>query len=460
MSDYVHIQIKAASLYAPHLEWEWLYYLLFACPDEHLEETVNSLTVQVFSEEIVRTFIDRAQKLFKNPDVPKTRTSVQQLLKKQFEASTASELPSPRLADTLAMLEQNGSYISLVGPKKLQSQLAQFALKRNILNQSEALLGMLEKGGSIEEVVQDIKKRRGALSFSFSEADEATRSLYLRATAAVWSQSEPLKNQIANTLKNIENPNKQIPSGIAPWDRAIGGFFKKEFYLIHGPSGVTKTGFIVNMAYNMAKQGKKAIIFTHEESVDRIIWRVLSRMTGISYSAIKKGELNEREWVEMAKASDELSKLPLEIVDGNGWTNNQIKDRCNELKSREEIGGIFIDSFAFINWGPLDIYQRAATAGQFFKMLAYEMDAPVIAICHNSTRGSREDGPTKYNVEGGEGLTRPAWVCVELRLDDKNAGFGTYAYVNAFITKNRDGPPNQVMKLTWDASQCVFMERK
>jgi replicative DNA helicase len=184
--------------------------------------------------------------------------------------------------------------------------------------------------------------------------------------------------------------------------------------------------------------------------------------------SIKTRNLNNVQWELISRAIKKIGATGINILGGDGMSNEKIKDEARKLKDKGKLDAIFIDSFAFVDFGTPNIYERAVEGGLFFKGLAKDLDVPVVAICHNSTTGSREKSASKYNVEGGEGLTRPCWVSLELRPSDEDPEalyfeaqpHGTASfYVNAFITKNRDGPAGQFLKLKWDAGACRYGRR-
>lgn len=463
MNEYIFLDgVKKTTIYAPMLEWEWVHYLFFGCSDQEFKTVLYSLPHEAFAQEDIASLIKRAQRLFfEEPGLICNAQNFQNLVRKHKEYNTFGDAPDggPDMQKFVDSIGNAGIYIEKVGYAKVRSQIAEYALKRELVYRAQTLFNAIEKGSSVAEIEKTLKERGVPLAIE-RRANPNFQKLYGYATAKIGENETTLNEQLLQTLKSLEEPKQQTFVQIGAWDKLIGGLYNKEFYLVHGPSGVTKTGFIVNMAFNMAKQNKPVIIFSHEEDPQRIIWRILSRMTGIPFSRIKNRQLGAEDWSALTAMSYELSQLDLEIIDGSGYSPTQIMEKCQEYKKKKGIiGGIFIDSFAFIDWGNGEIYQRANAGGQFFKLLAHDMECPVVAICHNSTKGSRESGPSKYNVEGGEGLTRPAWVCVELRLDEKDPGFGSDAHVMAYVTKNRDGPTNQAFRLIYTAGDCTFRGR-
>lgn len=428
----------------PSMEWEVLWHILFNLPPDQLPAFISSLDIDLFSDRIVKSVVARCQKLFKNSSTI-TTSDVMAFMREDVDNGSLS------VKDVYAMAESYGSVVRLLGVNVILAQLAQYAVRRKAVMAVQDLFKGFENGKTLAEQ----KAEKGIDPF-YMMTNERDRNIYRMATGKGITEKVDSRQQLIDGMRNLQNPDRKIDSGIDPWDRQVGGLFPGEYYIIHGPSGVTKTGLMVNMAYNAAKQDKRAVYFTLEENVDRIHWRLWSRETGIPMSTIKKRDLNDKDWGAIHDASLRLSELPLEVVDAQGWTPQQIREYCEK---NGPYAVVCIDSFAFVNWGIPNIYERAKFAGEWHKALAHDLDLALITICHNSTQGSREDMPTKFNVEGGEGLTRPAWVCVELRLDEEQPNTPGIAYVKGFLTKNRDGPPKQYMPLQWDALCCTYSER-
>lgn len=445
-------QVDTKSLYAPIYEWEVLWYALFQCTEEQLPAFIAGLDLDLFTDRVVEPLFRRAKKLLAKTD---TFTQVEML------AWVRDGEEGLNVNDVIALLESHGSLIRTLGIDRLMAMLAQYSVRRKAVFGVEQMLRGFDQGQSLGE--QQVAM---GVNVSALLQGEGSKDLLRMATGAVTTTPLTLQERMVDAMTKLQSPDRMMSVDIPAWDRMIGGLFPREYYVVHGPSGVTKTGLLVNLAYNIARGGRPAIYFTCEETDERIIWRLWSRETGIPFSKIKKRDLSPDDWGKIHDASSRIAETPFEVVDASGWTSRQIRDYCEK---NGPYAAIFIDSFAFVGWGVQQIYEKADVGGKFFKSLAHDLDAAVVAICHNSTTGSRgttfkgehkESHPTMFNVEGGEGLTRPAWVCLELRLDEEEVStVPGLTNVRAYLTKNRDGPPKQYMALQWDALSCTYTER-
>lgn len=160
-------------------------------------------------------------------------------------------------------------------------------------------------------------------------------------------------------------------------DEKIKGFRKSELIIIGGRPGSGKTTLGMNVAYRMAKEGKKVLFCSLEMSEVELHERIVKSITGI----YDFESMAPQQWEELISVSKELyNKIPLRIYDKPGMTIEDIFRKTYQKKP--DI--VFIDHLSILrttkNFSGNRYAEVSYLTGQL-KILAREMDIPVVCLC-------------------------------------------------------------------------------
>ena len=101
-----------------------------------------------------------------------------------------------------------------------------------------------------------------------------------------------------------------LTTGFHDLDRRLTGLNKSDLILIAARPGMGKTAFALNIALNAAKASKKdVVIFQLEMSCDQVAARLLSKEAYIEAQKLKTGELDQDDWMKIARSSEARSKI-------------------------------------------------------------------------------------------------------------------------------------------------------
>lgn len=174
-----------------------------------------------------------------------------------------------------------------------------------------------------------------------------------------------------------------LSTGFKALDIFAGGLNGGELVLIGGRLGMGKTSFALNLALNAANEfrDKKHLgvaFFSMKQSLSQLRERFLSSITRIPSMKIIKGELSADEFQRIAKASENLEKMPLYIDDTPALSPADLRERCRRIKDDPEkgLGLVIIDYLQLIK------DEKRSLILQRLKEIAKEFDVPVIVLSH------------------------------------------------------------------------------
>ena len=188
-----------------------------------------------------------------------------------------------------------------------------------------------------------------------------------------------------------------LPTGFVDLDAVTNGLQKSDLILIAGRPGSGKTSFAMNIATNVAVNGKKNVaIFSLEMPNTQIAQRSICSLSGVSMEKALKGKLSVDEWKAMLGASKKLSEANIFIDDSSLTTPIDILSKCRRLKREKGLDLVVIDYLQLMTTGSgkkiesrqLEISEMTRT----LKIAARELDVPIILLSQLSRAvDSRKD---------------------------------------------------------------------
>ncbi len=185
-------------------------------------------------------------------------------------------------------------------------------------------------------------------------------------------------------LSDLSDKNSDvtgISTGFIDIDKRTMGLHGSELILIAARPGMGKTTFALNIAQNAAvKGGVPVAIFSLEMPGIQLASRMLSSEAMVNNEKIKKGDLKSDDWDKLGEAVDALSRAEIYIDDSSGITMPEIGARCRRLKAEKGLGLVVIDYIQLMNTRNSDRQQAISEISRSMKILAKDLDIPVIAL--------------------------------------------------------------------------------
>ena len=180
-----------------------------------------------------------------------------------------------------------------------------------------------------------------------------------------------------------------VPSGIASLDILTRGWQNGDLIIIAARPSVGKTAFVLNtlrhagMYFKNKGVGSVAMWSLEMRSI-RLMLRMLAASSEIWLSKIQTGLLSEHEMKQIyARGVQLLSQLNIFFDDNPGLNIQKLRTKARKLKSKNQLGLIIIDYLQLMT--PDDSKgsnreQEVSKISRSLKMLAQELDVPIIAL--------------------------------------------------------------------------------
>lgn len=290
--------------------------------------------------------------------------------------------------------------------------------------------------------------------------DKAQKSIFDIAEKKSSNDFEPLSQVLERGFIEIERlfNNKGeitgVSSGFIDLDAKTSGFQKGDMVLVAARPSMGKTTFSLNIAENAAlRAGKSVVIFSLEMSKEQLAYKLLCSEANVDMLKLRTGNLDDKDWENIARATGPLSKAKIYIDDTAGVSVMEMRSKCRRLKMEYGIDMILIDYLQLMSGssGSESRQQEVSEISRSIKALAKEMECPVIALSQLSRAPEQraDHRPMLSDLRESGSIEQDADVVMFLYRDEYyNKETEEKNMAECIIAKQRNGPVGTV-KLAW-----------
>ncbi|MEE8300529.1 MAG: replicative DNA helicase [Desulfatiglandales bacterium] len=267
------------------------------------------------------------------------------------------------------------------------------------------------------EIVKDLSTRRNLInrcsyiaeicfqpSYDTEEIlDLAEQSIFEIAERNIDQNFYPLSEVVKKSFKKIETIRGDkitgISTGFTDFDELTSGLQPSDLIIIAGRPSMGKTAFALNIAYNAALEEKIGVaVFSLEMSMLQLGIRLLGSDAMINAWKLRKGALQEDDYLRLTDSANRLSELSLYIDDSSGLSALEIKAKARRLKKKHNISLLIIDYLQLMQSkkSTESRQMEISDISRSLKALAKDLDIPVVAISQLNRKV--EDRPNKRPI--------------------------------------------------------------
>ncbi|MGH8824699.1 MAG: replicative DNA helicase [Jiangellaceae bacterium] len=193
------------------------------------------------------------------------------------------------------------------------------------------------------------------------------------------------------------------------------------------------------------RQQLTSVMFSLEMSRNEITMRLLSAEARVPLHHMRSGQMTDDDWNRIARRTGEVSSAPLFIDDSPNMTMMEIRAKCRRLKQRHDLRLVVIDYLQLMTSGKRveSRQQEVAEFSRALKLLAKELDVPVVAISQlNRSAEQRTDKkPMLADLRESGSIEQDSDMVILLHREDAYEKESPRAGEADFIVaKHRNGP--------------------
>ncbi|MDX2061020.1 MAG: replicative DNA helicase [Gemmatimonadales bacterium] len=266
-----------------------------------------------------------------------------------------------------------------------------------------------------------------------------------------------IKEMLWPTMERIESLQKSgkkvtgVPSGFADLDEMTSGFQPAELVIVAARPSMGKTAFCLNIATQAAVEGHGVAIFSLEMSKDSLVQRMLCAEARVDSQAVRRGQLRDRDFTNLARAAGVLQQCPVWIDDTPAITLLEMRSKARRLKSEYDLGMIIVDYLQLMRSPEYadNRVQEVSDISRSLKALSRELEVPVVALSQLSRASEQRGGdrrPQLSDLRDSGAIEQDADLVLFIhrpeyydREDESKRGLA-----EVMLSKNRNGPTGDV----------------
>ena len=255
-----------------------------------------------------------------------------------------------------------------------------------------------------------------------------------------------------------------VPTGFSELDAKLNGLRAGQMIIIAARPGGGKSTLAMDICRSCAVHNNKAAAyFSLEMNRTELSMRLLAAESRVFLDRMIKGELESRDWQEIARTLDKISQAPLIVDDSPNMTMGEIRAKSRRMKQQFDIQLIVIDYLQLLTSGGKSVESRQQEVSEFsrsIKLLAKELEIPIVAVAQlNRDSEKRNDKrPQVADLRESGSLEQDADVVLLIHREDMfNENTEKQGMADIIIGKQRSGPTG-IVELAFQGHFSRFAE--
>lgn len=250
-------------------------------------------------------------------------------------------------------------------------------------------------------------------------------------------------------------PTKRVDTGFQKLDGYLMGMRPGNLIILAARPGVGKSAFAMQIAENVAKNGKKVLVYSMEMKGEELTERLIANHSGVPMGHIIQHEFEKSDWNSMFDAANVLSALPIIVNDETNVAPSKVRTEALEIGDAELI---IVDYVGLMesDGGKRAKENRNLELGSIsrdLKKLAGELDIPVLMLCQLNRDVDEMTMPELRHLRDSGELEQNANKILFLWKIDEDL-----QTVGVSVAKNRQGKKG-IVQMLFDGEHMRFLER-
>jgi replicative DNA helicase len=316
-----------------------------------------------------------------------------------------------------------------------------------IVRENYYLRSLIKVGGEITEMAY--RREHPPMDL----IDRAEQMVFDISQTRVVGEFSPLSELIDESWPELERTMTEghqtvgCATGFRDLDYIIGGFKPSNLVILAARPSMGKTALALNVARNVAvDQGKGVALFSLEMSKMEVVNRMMCSEARVDHWRVQRGMLRPDEWSKLAAACTPLHSAPIFVDDSASLNLMEIRAKARRLRAREKNLGLIILDYLQLMMGDVGAENRQQEVSRIsrgLKILARELEVPVLALSQLSRQGEQRAGnkPVLSDLRESGSIEQDADVVLFIYRDEvynrESADKGTAEII---VGKQRNGP--------------------
>jgi replicative DNA helicase len=295
-------------------------------------------------------------------------------------------------------------------------------------------------------------------------ADEAEGRIYAVSRRHERDQVVPLRALVHQSMEDLERIHERtglvgLSTGFRDLDELLQGLQRANLIVVAARPGIGKSSLVTNIARNVAVAGGTVALFSLEMSRVEIGMRLLCSEARVQWHKVRAGMVAADDWGRIVEAAEILDPAPLFIVDTGNVTIVDIRAKARRMKSQHNLDLIIVDYLQLMSSHQRvdNRQQEVAEISRSLKLLAKELDVPIIAVSQLNRDPERrtDKKPQLADLRESGAIEQDSDVVMFIHRDPLSEEDQARNAAGVIIAKHRNGPVGKIT-LTWLEHLTLF----
>jgi replicative DNA helicase len=262
-----------------------------------------------------------------------------------------------------------------------------FVRRKIYVSCKQLIMDSLNMAKDPQELQEHASKEITGLSTTSAEARHISE--VMNSCINRWEEAATTKGAI----------NRGHESGIRLWDQATRGFRPKTLHVIGGAAKAGKTTSAMQMVVNSAFEKQVPVcIVSLEMAAEELIDKIACNRAKINISDLLDGRLNKFDYSKLSSLINQVSKLPIYIIDEACMTISQFRARCRRMVAEKKVEIIMLDYAQLVeaSGDPKNREREVAEISRTCKIIAKELNVCVVLLAQLNEQGFVRESRTFY----------------------------------------------------------------
>ncbi len=247
------------------------------------------------------------------------------------------------------------------------------SVQRQLINIGEKIVKMAMRG---YEEIDTMLDKSESMIFKIAESKQKKDIVPL---------SELVQTKVSqmDTYSETKGRITGISSGFSRYDNITSGFHGSDLLILAARPAMGKTAFALNLAINVARQGKSVLIYSLEMGNEQLFDRLVASESKIRLKALKDSTMTSEELVNLGNGLGRLSEIPIYISDSSSVNMLEIKATARRLRAEGKLDFMLIDYLQLISPSENSRKSREQEISEIsrsLKILAKELNIPIVTL--------------------------------------------------------------------------------
>ncbi len=320
----------------------------------------------------------------------------------------------------------------------------------NIVREQALLRRLVEAGTRIVQMGYDAEGDTDDLvNRAQSEVYQVTERNASEDYVRLSEMINPVMEEIDRTASH-DGDTIGVPTGFYEFDELTNGLHPGQMIVIAARPGVGKSTLALDMARSAAIHHNKAsVVFSLEMGRQELTMRLLSAESGIPLQSLRRGELAQQDWTNLASVTGSINDAPFFIDDSPNMALTEIRAKCRRLKQQHDLQMVVIDYLQLMTSGKR-VESRQQEVSEFsrsLKLLAKELEVPVVALSqlNRSSEQRTDKRPMISDLRESGSIEQDADMVLLIHRDDMYDKESPHAgEATIIVAKHRNGPTGEI----------------